>query len=158
MTSVYTRLGSVVVSALLLFGAAPACSKSNDAPAADSSAASAEQTPAAGDKVAAGTGEASPTTTAPTSAAEAAGDTVVFEVTGTGTATTIDLVPAGDDERLYDVPLPWSTTISITGDVTQLQVVAVGSGATNPGCKITLNGDVVAEKPEGADAHCVFDR
>lgn len=93
----------------------------------------------------------------PTSGAAAAAETVVFEVTGMGTALTIDLVPSGD-ERLLNVPLPWSTTVTITPDVAQLQVVVVGWGDAAPGCRITLNGEVVAEKPDGGDAHCVFDR
>jgi hypothetical protein len=43
-------------------------------------------------------------------------------------------------------------------DVKQLQVVVVGAGEPGPGCKITLDGKVVAEQPVGGSAHCVFDR
>jgi hypothetical protein len=95
------------------------------------------------------------TTTSTTAAGKTA--TVVFEVTGSGSALTIDTVPSGPD-RLYNVPLPWTDTISITPDVQQLQVVVVGTGEPGPGCKITLDGKVVAEQPVGGSAHCVFDR
>jgi hypothetical protein len=84
-------------------------------------------------------------------------ETVVFEVSGSGTATTIDLVPSGAD-RLYSVPLPWTQTITVTPDVKQLQIVVVGGGDPGPGCKITLDDKVVAEQPAGGSAHCVFDR
>lgn len=150
MVSTSTGLGSLA-AALLLVVAVPACSKSGEpAPTAVSPSATESSPPET-------TSAAGKTQAAPTSAA-GGGDTVVFEVTGTGAATTIDLVPAGAEERLYDVPLPWSSTVTIGPDVAQLQVVAVGSGVTNPGCRITLNGAVVAEKPEGGDAQCVFDR
>lgn len=157
--STYMRLGSAAAAALLLLAAVPACSKSGEPPAAQPSGAESSSAPApgVGDKVAEPSA-AAPAPTGEAGAEDGTGDTVVFEVTGTGSATTIDLVPAPPEERLYDVPLPWSSTITIAPDVTQLQVVAVGSGATNPGCKITLNGEVVAEEAEGGDAQCVFDR
>jgi hypothetical protein len=145
MTSTHSKFASLFAAALLIFVAVPACSKADRAqkapPPSSASASSAQVT------------DETPTTTT------AAGkpETVVFEVTGTGSALTIDLVPSGPD-RLYDVPLPWSSTVTITPDVTQLQVVVVGKGEGSPGCRITLDGTVVAEKPEGGDAHCVFDR
>ena len=145
MTSTHSKLVALSAATLLVFLAVPACSKEERAQKAPpSSAASATSAQA--------TDEAS-TTTTPAGKAE----TVVFEVTGTGSALTIDLVPSGPD-RLYDVPLPWSNTVTITPDVSQLQVVVVGKGEASPGCKITLDGNVVAEKPPGGDAHCVFDR
>jgi hypothetical protein len=36
-----------------------------------------------------------------------------------------------------------------------LQVVAVGGD--NPGCRIVLDGRVVAEQPPGGSAHCIYD-
>jgi hypothetical protein len=159
MVKTSTRLGLLGAALVLALGTAPACSKSSEPASGSTSSAAAmtaqapsESKEAAGKTIAAPTDEATPTTSA-----AAGADTVVFEVTGTGNATTIDLVPAPPEERLYDVPLPWSSTVSIGSDVTQLQIVVVGSTATNPGCKITLNGAVVAEKPEGGDAHCIFD-
>jgi outer membrane receptor protein involved in Fe transport len=145
MTAMHSKLVSLSAAALLVFLAVPACSKEEKAQKAPPSSAASATSAQATDET--------PTTTAPAGKAE----TVVFEVTGTGSALTIDLVPSGPD-RLYDVPLPWSSTVTITPDVTQLQVVVVGKGETAPGCKITLDGKVVAEKPEGGDAHCVFDR
>lgn len=145
--TMYSKLASLSVAAVLVFAAVPACSKE-------------EPAQKAGTKSAAGATTSQASGEAPATSAAKSGnpETVVFEVTGEGKATTIDLVPAGNPERLYDVPLPWTSTITVTPDVTQLQIVVVGSTATNPGCKITLDGKVVAEKPVGGDAHCVFDR
>jgi hypothetical protein len=78
---------------------------------------------------------------------------VLFEVTGSGTAITIDTDPTTD--RVYDAPLPWQRTITVGPDVQLLQVVAVG--ADNAGCRITLNGQVVTEQPAGS-AHCTYTR
>lgn len=158
MASAYSRVGSLAAALLLVFVTVPACSKSSEP--SPSEASSSESEPSASSSkpsTAGGKTDAAPTGKAPPTTAEDAGDTVVFEVTGTGTALTIDIVPT-DGERYYNIPLPWSTTVSITPDVAQLQVVVVGSGDASPGCKITLNGEVVAEKPDGGDAHCVFDR
>jgi hypothetical protein len=149
MASTYSKLVSLSAAALLVLFA-PACSKSSDSKSND------QQKP---DKTAASTSAATATQqTAPATSAAGKTEAVVFEVTGTGEALTIDLVPAGNPERLYNVPLPWTSTINIGPEVNQLQVVVVGTGETNPGCKITLDGKVVAEKPVGGDAHCVFDR
>lgn len=83
--------------------------------------------------------------------------TVTFEVTGSGTAMTIDTDPPGPpgQERLYDVSLPWSGEFTVPADVDMLQVVAVGGD--NPGCRIILDGRVVAEQPPGGSAHCIYD-
>lgn len=141
----HAKLVALSAAALTVFFAVPACSKEEKAQKAPPSSAASATSAQATDE--------SPTT----AAAGGKPETVVFEVTGTGSALTIDLVPSGPD-RLYDVPLPWSSTVTITPDVTQLQVVVVGKGETSPGCRITLQGKVVAEKPDGGDAHCVFDR
>ncbi|MGO4446840.1 MmpS family transport accessory protein [Mycobacterium sp. 2YAF39] len=141
----HAKLVALSAAALTVFFAVPACSPEEKAQKAPpSSAASATSAQATDESPTPATTGGKP-------------ETVVFEVTGTGSALTIDLVPSGPD-RLYDVPLPWSSTVTITPDVTQLQVVVVGKGETSPGCRITLQGKVVAEKPDGGDAHCVFDR
>jgi Mycobacterium membrane protein len=79
--------------------------------------------------------------------------TVLFEVTGSGTAITIDTDPATD--RVYDAPLPWQRTVSVGPDVQLLQVIAVGGD--DAGCRITLDGQVVTEQPAGS-AHCTYTR
>jgi Mycobacterium membrane protein len=145
MASTHSKFVSLSAAALLVLIAVPACSKEEKAQKA---------APASASKT---SGEATTVESPTTTPAAGKPETVVFEVTGTGSATTIDLVPSGP-ERLYNVPLPWSSTITITSDVNQLQVVVVGGGDTPPGCKITLDGNVVAEQPEGGSAHCVFDR
>lgn len=101
---------------------------------------------------------ASDASSAPGSASPAAQSTVLFEATGTGTAYTIDTDPAVG-ERVQDAALPWQSTMTIGPDVALLQVVVVGKNEGNdagPGCRITLNGKVVAEEPVGGSAHCVY--
>lgn len=144
MTFTHSRLLTLTAATLLVVASASACGKS-PAPSPAGSAASTASS---------ATSVAEPTSSSP---AMGASSTVVFEVTGSGKALTIDLVPSGPD-RLYDVPLPWTDTITITPDVKQLQVVVVGTSSPGPGCKITLDGAVVAEQPDGGSAHCVFDR
>lgn len=144
MSSKYSTLVGLSAAMLVVFMAVPGCTKAKAPKAGTTSAASTESSAAE---------PTDATTTTPPGKAE----TVLFDVTGSGTAETIDIVPAGPD-RLYSVPLPWTHTITITPDVQQLQVVVVGTGEPNPGCKITLDGKVVAEQPEGGSAHCVFDR
>ncbi|OBI95016.1 MmpS family transport accessory protein [Mycobacterium asiaticum] len=89
-------------------------------------------------------------------AAYADNSTVTFEALGSGTALTIDTDPAVD--RVYNAPLPWSRTVQAGPDVTLFQVVVVGSGSNNPGCRISINGHVVAEQPVGGSAHCIYSR
>lgn len=81
---------------------------------------------------------------------------VVFEVTGSGSVYTIDTDPGS--QRVYNAQLPWRQSTTIGPDVQMLQVVAVGKDTPGPGCRISLDGQVVAEKPPGGDAHCIFNR
>ncbi len=92
----------------------------------------------------------------PTASALPPNSTVVFEVTGPGSVYTIDTDP--NIQRVYDAKLPWQTTTTIGPDVQMLQVVAVGKDTPTPGCRITLDGKVVAEKAPGGDSHCIFTR
>ncbi|OBK20715.1 hypothetical protein A5634_12010 [Mycobacterium asiaticum] len=83
-------------------------------------------------------------------------NTVVFEALGSGQALTIDTDPAID--RVYNATLPWSRTVEAGPNVTMFQVVVVGNGSTNPGCRISIGGHVVAEQPVGGSAHCIYTR
>jgi hypothetical protein len=84
-----------------------------------------------------------------------AGGNVVFEAFGPGDVYSVVTDP---DTGLYsNAPLPFKRTITVGADVTMLQVVATGK-QSNPGCRITLDGKVVAEKPVGGDAHCIYTR
>ena len=76
----------------------------------------------------------------------------VFEVTGSGTAITIDTDPS--TQRFFDVPLGWSKDFTAPADVDLLQVVVVGGD--NVGCRIIFGGRVVAEEPPGGSAHCIY--
>ena len=88
--------------------------------------------------------------------AQAQADNVLFEVTGTGKAYTVDTNPS--TQRYYDVQLPWQDSTTIDSHVQMLQVVAVGKESPTPGCRITVNGSVVAEKAPGGDSHCIWTR
>jgi hypothetical protein len=80
--------------------------------------------------------------------------TVLFEVTGTGSVYTIDTDPPTD--RVQDVALPWQLEVELPKDTSMLQVVAVGKDGPGPGCRITVDGIVVSEQPEGGSAHCIW--
>lgn len=83
--------------------------------------------------------------------------TVVFEVTGSGTVYNIVTDPSGPQVPDHTA-LPWKHTTTIGPDVQLLQVVATGRDTPGPGCRITVDGKVVAEEPIGGNAHCVFTR
>jgi hypothetical protein len=81
------------------------------------------------------------------------GGNVVFEAFGPGSVYSIVTDP--DTGPYVESPLPFKRSATVGPNVTMLQVVATGKD-TNPGCRITLNGKVVAEKPVGGDAHCIY--
>lgn len=100
---------------------------------------------------------ARPSTTADAAATTpAASATVVYEVTGSGTALTIDYSPdaKGGSDRMESVPLPWTKTFPIVGIPSLFEVVIVGGD--NVACTITVAGKVVAEQPVGGTSHCLF--
>jgi hypothetical protein len=78
--------------------------------------------------------------------------TVLYEVTGSGTVYSIDLDPGGRIPE--DTAAPFSQTVSIGPDVALLQVVVVTKTGSQ-GCRITLDGTVVAEEAPGDAAHCI---
>ncbi len=84
-----------------------------------------------------------------------AGGNVVFEAFGPGDVYSVVTDP--DTGSYYNSPLPFKRTTTVGASVTMLQVSATGK-QTNPGCRITLDGKVVAEKPVGGDAHCIYTR
>jgi hypothetical protein len=85
-----------------------------------------------------------------------ANSTVLFEITGTGEVYSIVTDP--DSGQVPDhTATPWSRTVSVSSDVGMLQVIATSRGAPL-GCRIILNGKVVAEKSPSGDAHCVWTR
>jgi Mycobacterium membrane protein len=84
--------------------------------------------------------------------ASAQSRTVVYEVTGSGTVYSIDLDPGGRIPE--DTAAPFTQTVSIGPDVALLQVVVVTKTGSQ-GCRITLDGTVVAEQAPGDAAHCI---
>jgi hypothetical protein len=82
----------------------------------------------------------------------ATGHSVVFEVTGSGTVYTIDIDPGGR-VATENTAVPWKKAATIGSDVQLLQVVAVAKTGSQ-GCRITLDGKVVADQPN--DSHCVY--
>jgi hypothetical protein len=77
---------------------------------------------------------------------------VVFEVTGSGTVYSIDLDPGGRVPE--DTAAPFTASQSIGPDVSLLQVVVVTKTGSQ-GCRITVDGTVVAEQAPGDAAHCI---
>lgn len=82
------------------------------------------------------------------------GGQVLFEVTGSGTADTIDIDPGG---RIYGAAAPWSRSVSAGANDRLLQMVVVVKDGSL-GCRITLDGKVVNEQPPGQAPHCIYDR
>ncbi|HTK62793.1 MAG TPA: protein kinase [Pseudonocardia sp.] len=78
--------------------------------------------------------------------------TAVFEVTGTGRATNIDVDDGGQGAHLYYEALPFRKDSLVAADIGRLQLYATGA----TGCRITLNGKVVAQ--DSAAAKCVYTR
>jgi hypothetical protein len=83
--------------------------------------------------------------------------TVVYEVTGTGTAGNITYTTDGmtSTEQVSDVPLPWSKTIELpVGEALQIvQVLAQNGGDGEITATITVDGKVVKTgKSSGAYA------
>ena len=83
--------------------------------------------------------------------ASAQSRSVVFEVTGSGTVYSIDLDPGGRIPE--DTAAPFTQTETIGPDVSLLQVVVV-TKTDSQGCRITVDGSVVAEEAPGDAAHC----
>ncbi|BBX48338.1 MmpS family transport accessory protein [Mycobacterium cookii] len=72
---------------------------------------------------------------------------VIYEVFGTpGSTATINYQDVhAAPQRVDNVPLPWSYTITTTDPAVIANVVAQGNGSTL-GCRITVNGIVKAER------------
>jgi len=85
-----------------------------------------------------------------TTAAAATAAAVAARTVGSGIAPATSRVAE-------DTPMPFKRQITIDPDVDMLQVVAVGKSGSQ-GCRITLDGTVVAEEPIGGSAHCVWTR
>lgn len=86
----------------------------------------------------------------------AAQPTAVFEVSGPG--QVFNIVTDPPTAQVADhTPLPWSRQITVDPNEDMLQVVATGRDG-QPGCRILLNGQVVAEQPIGGSAHCIWTR
>lgn len=76
--------------------------------------------------------------------------TVVYEVTGAGTANNITYTSDGmtSTEQVSNVPLPWSKTIELpTGEALQMVSVLAQAGTGTPeiAAKITVDGKVIKE-------------
>ncbi|WP_033296077.1 MmpS family transport accessory protein [Amycolatopsis jejuensis] len=87
--------------------------------------------------------------------------TVVYELTGTDGARNLTYVAAGGDlEQRAEVPTPWSVTVQRTthvGDHVFTSLVAQNAGEGALGCRIRVDGQVVAERSvagEGRQLSC----
>jgi hypothetical protein len=92
---------------------------------------------------------------APPPPAKATG--ITYEVKGPGTALTVNIEPGGT--RLENVPLPFSKTVPDSpGELLEVIGVAGPGMAANPGCRITVDGVVKVDKPNGSDGLCVVNQ
>jgi hypothetical protein len=102
------------------------------------------------DNAAAGSRKAANT---PSNQTSKQGGTVTFKVTGSGHVYGIVTDPAtaavGDGATT-----PWERTIKDPGDSLYQVVVTTKDGAQ--GCRIELDGKVVAEQPIGNSPHCIY--
>jgi hypothetical protein len=79
--------------------------------------------------------------------------TVVFEASGSGQAYGIATDPG---EFANYVQLPYRATSTVPADIDLLQIAVSGGDG---GCRIILDGKVVAEQAPGEQAaHCVYQR
>jgi hypothetical protein len=83
--------------------------------------------------------------------------TVKFEVTGSGEVYAIWVDPGGLAAPDH-TKLPWSKDITIGPEVNYLSVSPTGRDAPGPGCRITVDGAVVAEQPVGSGQICIWQR
>jgi hypothetical protein len=90
-------------------------------------------------------------------AAPAGKSIVVYEVTGPGEVFNIVTDPPTSQVADHTV-LPWRRQTTVDPNEDMLQVVATGRDVPGPGCRITLDGTVVAEQPIGGNAHCIWTR
>lgn len=81
---------------------------------------------------------------------------VVFEVTGVGTVYSINTDP-DQGTAPEGTAAPWSRTAKVRPDVDLLQVVVVTKTGMQ-GCRILVDGKVVAERPPGMVPHCIYNR
>jgi hypothetical protein len=95
-----------------------------------------------------------PTPTANPSPTPAAGHTVVFEITGSGTVYSIDTDPGGRQAG-ENTAVPWKKSTNVGPDINLLQVVAV-TKTGDQGCRITVDGTVMVDQAPGTSAHCAF--
>jgi hypothetical protein len=94
-------------------------------------------------------------TDAPAAEAPAAGSTLVYEVSGEGaSASTVSYatVQGGQygQEQATDAPLPWSKEFTVDNGAFDFGVFSLtaqaAQGTTSISCRITLDGEVVAEQ------------
>jgi hypothetical protein len=81
--------------------------------------------------------------------AKAAGHTVIYEVTGAGTASNITYTTDGmtSTEQVGNAPLPWSKTIELPNKSFQMVslMAQAGDGTPEISAKITVDGKVIKD-------------
>jgi len=81
---------------------------------------------------------------------------VVLEITGSGTALNIGYDVEKESDNLFNVPLPWRKELTVGSDTQLIQVLVAGGDAQS--CRITVDGEVVAEEQVTSNAHCIYAR
>ena len=83
--------------------------------------------------------------------------TIVLEVTGSGEVYSIDSLPFGDLAEDHTM-VPFSKSFPLPADEDYVALNWTSRDDQPKGCKITVDGKVVVEKPLGTTENCVFTR
>jgi hypothetical protein len=144
ITTKYSTLLSLSAVLAAVAVAVPACNKS-DKPQTQQGQSTTQAT------------QAQSTTAASTSQSAQAQSTIVLEVMGSGEVYAIWALPYGNVAGDHTT-LPWSKSFTLEPDVNYVSLTWTGRGdATGTGCRITLDGKVVVDKPSGKE-DCVWTR
>jgi Mycobacterium membrane protein len=79
---------------------------------------------------------------------------VILEITGSGTALNIGYDVEKESDNLFNMPLPWRKELTLGPDTQLIQVLVAGGDAQS--CRITVDGEVVAEEQVTSNAHCIY--
>ena len=94
---------------------------------------------------------------APKPTPTSSGTKVRFEVTGSDEVYAIWIDPGGLGAPDH-TKLPWSKDFTIGPEVNYLSVSPTGRHTPGPGCRIIVDGAVVAEQPVGSGQICIWQR
>lgn len=95
--------------------------------------------------------------TQPKPTTQAAGSTIVLEVTGSGEVYSIWSIPFGQVGGDH-TKIPFSRSYPLPADEDYVSLNWTSRDDAGKGCRITVDGKVVVEQPTGTAQDCVFTR